>query len=808
MSSVTIKKSTAEALRLVDITNEKAGGKALGLNRLIKAGANVPEGIVILNPYSNELREVLSNHAFISNGKPKAVRSSAVDEDGQTASFAGQFETYLNVNGVDDIIEAVKNCAQSAKSGRVANYSSRMDPGANLQMAVVIQEMIEPDTAGVLFTANPINNRRDHLIINAVKGLGEDLVSGLSAGELHVLTRSGAVIEFKSEYQDKALSDNLVKQLTRESIQIEKYFGDPIDLEWAIDKTGKIFWLQARPITTLKQVHLNELDDYLDQPDMIFTRGNIGEMMPGPVTPLTYSTFAWAIDIGLQRYMNQIGAQPKISDKAVYVSMFYNHLFFSMSSLYNCTRRVTMTTQPNLEYAIMGFTLPDIKIEREVNFILGAINTVRYFIYISKSEKRFRLLKKLAAGYSIALIDDPNELYNKIDSEMKNLILAWDYHYATSVKSGANNTILVSILSGGKVIPDQENLKDAASLLINISDIDGADALQALDNLAEHIVSDPEHRDKFLNIDPKNPQWLYTDNSGKTGELFRNFMKINGHRCVREAEMRETDWQTDPSSLIEILQIRVKGDLISGGNKNDMEAQYRKNYENVLKKVKPAARFFTKKIISAARSSVAKRENSKSICVKLQSEFKKAYIHLGNILAEKELLDDFDQIFFLTHKEIGILLKDKNPKWKSIAEDRRKLFPKMKALHFKDLYYGIPEPAQEIEIPVPEDGSYKGLPVSTGSLQGKVKIINSLDDARKLEPGDIMIASYTDVGWTPYFSIIGGLVTEIGSALSHGAVVAREYGIPAVVSVRGAKKAFKDGDMVFLDGDKGTIKKI
>jgi pyruvate,water dikinase len=132
----------------------------------------------------------------------------------------------------------------------------------------------------------------------------------------------------------------------------------------------------------------------------------------------------------------------------------------------------------------------------------------------------------------------------------------------------------------------------------------------------------------------------------------------------------------------------------------------------------------------------------------------------------------------------------------------------MQALNFKDVYYGIPEPAEEAEVPVPDDGSYRGLPVSMGKIEGKVKIINSLDDARRLEAGDIMIASYTDVGWTPYFSIIGGLVTEIGSALSHGAVVAREYGIPAVVSVRGAKKAFKDGDMVILDGDKGTIRKI
>jgi pyruvate,water dikinase len=172
------------------------------------------------------------------------------------------------------------------------------------------------------------------------------------------------------------------------------------------------------------------------------------------------------------------------------------------------------------------------------------------------------------------------------------------------------------------------------------------------------------------------------------------------------------------------------------------------------------------------------------------------------------LLDDADQIYFLKHEEIGQLINDRNPGWKVKANRRRELLPELDKLVFEEVSFGIPEPLeQEIDIEI-QEGQLKGIPVSSGIAEGRARIIHSLADAEKLMEGEIMVASFTDIGWTPYFSIISGLITEIGSPLSHGAVVAREFGIPAIVGAKGARRFLSDGDLVRLNGNRGIIEKI
>jgi pyruvate,water dikinase len=174
-------------------------------------------------------------------------------------------------------------------------------------------------------------------------------------------------------------------------------------------------------------------------------------------------------------------------------------------------------------------------------------------------------------------------------------------------------------------------------------------------------------------------------------------------------------------------------------------------------------------------------------------------------MAQAGLLDDIDQVFFLTHEELGHLLKDHDPAWRARADKRRSIFPELDKLVFEEVSFGIPEPLEhEVQIEITE-GQLKGIPVSSGLIEGPVRVVNSLGDAQKLQPGEIMVAAFTDIGWTPYFSIIAGLITEIGSPLSHGAVVAREYGIPAVVGAKGARKFLKNGDIVRLNGNNGII---
>ena len=213
-------------------------------------------------------------------------------------------------------------------------------------------------------------------------------------------------------------------------------------------------------------------------------------------------------------------------------------------------------------------------------------------------------------------------------------------------------------------------------------------------------------------------------------------------------------------------------------------------------------------MIPTARKAVSRREITKAYSIKMVNTMRKGYRMLAKQMVDAGLLDDMDQIYFLTHQEIGLLLNDHSTDWKSKANKRRDILPELDKLIFDEVSFGMPEPLeQEVKIEISE-GQLKGTPVSSGVVQGRARIIHSIDDAEKLQEGEIMVASFTDIGWTPYFSIIAGLITEIGSPLSHGAVVAREYGIPAVVGAKGAKKFISDGDIVSLDGNRGIIEKI
>jgi pyruvate,water dikinase len=169
------------------------------------------------------------------------------------------------------------------------------------------------------------------------------------------------------------------------------------------------------------------------------------------------------------------------------------------------------------------------------------------------------------------------------------------------------------------------------------------------------------------------------------------------------------------------------------------------------------------------------------------------------------LLDDTDQIYFLTREEIGRLIADRDPAWKAKANKRRAQLPETAKLQFPLMNVGIPEPLEEEEAVAIVGNQIRGIPVSRGMVKARARIVNSVAEAAALQQGEIMVVSFTDIGWTPYFSLIAGLVTEIGSPLSHGAVVAREYGVPAVVSAKGARTFIKTGDMVALDGARGTV---
>ena len=790
---------------LNEIKDASAGGKARGLKTLLDLGLKVPDGFVLIHPKVETLNDELVRKylAFLGDG-PKAVRSSAVSEDGSAASFAGQFETYLDLHTFEEIKAAIVKCIEAADADRVKSYSGKLQSDADLRISVILQNMVDARVAGVVFSANPVNNRRDKIIINAVAGKGEELVSGMIDAQHYEVYLSGSNIASEGKKHGNLLDEKHLREILEGTLNAANHLGKPVDLEWAIDHDGVLHWLQVRPITTLDEVHYNELDTVKGTSNDIWTLGNIGEMMPGVATPLTYSVSAEAIDYGMTALADRSGAF-KLKNRTTprYIQMFYNRLFINMSNMMDYPKKVWLNKASDVQFALSGKVFPGIEAKPEVMFLTRLINFSRQMINTGKAARYLGELKKLEAGFRIDTSGSMLQIHENLQKAILPLGIGFGHHLGASAQSGTLYSAFMRIMTDDKRLPTADDHHVATMLLLDIPEIESADAVKSLERFATQIRGEKRFAERFVNAAPAEAlQILLHDAPPEISRQFSLFIERHGHRCVRESELREKTWEENPQLLIQTLQTRVRvGDVKHV--KHDAHNEIRK----ALSHLPFLKRRILMAMIPAARKAVARREITKAYSIKMVSTVRKGYRILAKKMHEARLLDDVDQIYFLTQQEIEQLLKDHNPAWKTKADKRRKLLPELDNLVFDEISFGIPEPLEhEVEIVITE-GQLKGIPVSSGIVEGRARIIHSLDDAEQLLEGEIMVASFTDIGWTPYFSIIAGLITEIGSPLSHGAVVAREYGIPAVVGAKGAKKFLSTGDLVRLDGNRGIIEK-
>ncbi len=789
-----------------EITDEEIGGKARGLKILSDLGLNVPDAFVIVHPSLQNLDDLSLKKSIDKLGKgPKAVRSSAVSEDGVSASFAGQFETYLHLNGYPEIKDAIVKCIEASRSDRVIEYVNNLSEDADLRISVILQNMVNAKVAGVVFTADPVTGRRDQVVINAVKGHGEDLVSGTKDAIHYKIYRSGSNICEQVKKQGDLLSPEHIREILDASKKAQDHLGYPVDLEWAIDEEDQIQWLQVRPVTTLPELHYNELDTVKGESTDTWTLGNIGEMMPGVVTPLTYSVSFHAVDYGMTVWAEAAGAYSlKKWEGFRYIQMFYNRLFINMTNMMDYPRNVWLNKAENVQFAVIGkvIDIPDVKFTS--NFPLRVMHFIKQMISLSWTKKNVRRLLFLANNYKVIESGDIEKDYKSLDEAREVLKEAFGHHIIASSQSGTLYSALMGILTSNKRLPTSEDHHIATLLLTDIPDIESADAVKSLELFASLIQSEKRFAGIFISATPVEALRLLThDSPPDVIRTYKTFIERHGHRCVREAELHEKPWEENPLQLVQMLQTRVR----SEAKIHTHEGSHKKTQE-ILAGLKLWQKIIIKSFLGSARISVSRREITKSASIKVLHKIRTAWQHYAELLVKKGLLDDVDQVYYLTHEEIGQMVMDHSPSWRAKANKRREQLPQTAALQFPEVCQGIPEPIEEEQEIVILDGQLKGIPVSSGVVQAKVRIVNTLDDAAMLQAGEIMVASFTDIGWTPYFSIVSGLITEIGSPLSHGAVVAREYGIPAVVGAKGAKQFLKDGDLIKLDGDRGIVEII
>ncbi len=770
---------------------DQVGGKAKGLHYLEKYSFNVPKTFIITGVDSYEDFEEAYEYYKKEGMGEVAVRSSATIEDGVNFSNAGQYETFLNVSGKDRFICAIKDCISSLGNYRSQVYSKTFLNSEENKMTVVVQDMVDARCAGVLFTKDPMN--KNAVLIECVSGLGESLVSGEQAAEQYRI-EDGKLAE-----RGSLLSEEEALTLYNAACRAEETFGMPMDMEWAINKEGKLIFLQARPITVEEDdgVTINEFDFPYDVTDKTITTCNVREMLPTAVTPLSMSTSVYCLDYGMRKLMLKNHSIKNIDELPPFscITPFYNNMFFNMSTNYINAYRIAGTCKETSDIVICGRVLEDFpdKFADYSPNIVRAFNMIYFLPYIFSAKKAKEGMDQVVKDLKFNYEDDLEGLYKQTLDNFHYLEDSFFYHYCASYFSGATSMLAVRGIQ--KYHKDVDSLLSGA--LTNIEGIESAQILDMLQELAGCILKD---RPDAAEMTKEQLAEYIEGSSGEVKEKYDDFMKKNGHRGISETEIRIDCWADNLVGFCETL----KGVIVSYGKVEKRATKDWTEYlDEILAPVKKSKQKSLKSLVIKARSGAWHREYTKSRCILAVSRYRRAYRLIAKKLVNKSLLPDTDLIYFLTSEEIGKLIAGDKTLVKK-AMKRRRLYPVQCSLRFEEVYCGKP-------VPIPQDAgaeggdTFKGMPASPGLVTGTARIIRSVEDANKLKEGEIMVASCTDVGWTPYYCLVAGLITEIGSCLSHGVVVAREYGLPTVVNVSNALNIIKDGDTVTMDGSTGQI---
>lgn len=774
----------------------EVGGKARGLYLLNQAGLPVSDGFILYDVQTEEDLQKALEYYEHSDLFTVAVRSSAKGEDGVDFSGAGQYATVLNVTK-DTFVEAVKTCLDSVHSETAKSYGDAFLATPENKMTVVVQSMVAAEKSGVCFTKDP-TAREGGMLIEAVHGFGESLVSGMATADQYRLSEDGHwdapcnETSVLTEEQRQAVAIGASK--ARAALEME------LDLEWAINKAGKLIWLQARPITTEETATVHELDTKRNLDNHVITTCNIGEMLPGVVTPLSLSTSVYGIDWGIRKMLVEVGVYPsmeRIPEWSCVVSVG-NTLFLDLTTLYSMSKRIMAADKSSMELSICGRILedaPDTDFP-EASLPTKLSNGKKYGKFLLSVKKQKAVLDTMVETLRILPVDDPMEYYRRIDEQLYVMNEALFCHYASSSFSGAMNSALYMTLD--KEYEDKSELKaKIAGVLENIDDIESVDILRSLRKIASAILS--RNPDAVGWSAEQIADYIYQD-GGEAQYEYDNFLFRHGHRSIREAELRSKAWKDDEQSLMEYIRIVIA----SGAKETECDReQWKKNRDALLEGKKTSAKKTLSFLIDQARKGVRDREYTKSGIIKVIDVFKLAYRDLAALLVERNLLVDEDCIFFLTHEEIGKLIREQDLSLNKKALARRRVMIEQKQFVYPEISIGRPQ-AITVES-VSKGNVFQGVPVSRGTAVGKARVVRSVEDAEQLQKGEIMISGFTDIGWSPYYCMINGLVTEVGSALSHGAVVAREYALPLVVNLPKITSIIHTGDYVSVNGTTGEV---
>jgi rifampicin phosphotransferase len=750
-----------------------------------------------------------------------AVRSSATAEDLPTASFAGQQDTYLNIIGKKAVLQHISKCWASLYTERAVSY--RMQNGFDhrqVHLAVVVQKMVVPQAAGILFTADPVTGNRKVVSIDASFGLGEAVVAGLVNADNYKV-RNGQVIEKKiavkklaiysiahggtkeqpieaEQQHQQTLTDEQMVQLEQTGRKIEAHFGSPQDIEWCL-VNNTFYIVQSRPITTLYPIpKANE------EENRVYVSVGHNQMMTDAMKPLGLAFW----NITTPRPMAIAGGRLFVDVTALLASP--------------ATRETILHTfgqDPLLKDALLTLLgrgdfiklLP----EDHPGKSEKAITTVGFRTQvkndpaivaglISNSEASLEILKQTiqtktgTALFDFILEDIQQSKKSLSDTQNLNGILAAmdaAFWLNENMKAWLGETNVADTIS--QSVPNNVTAEMGLALL------DVADVIRPYPEVIKYLQQTKD--DHFLD------ELVHLPGGLPTRDAINGWLNKYGMRCAGEIDITRTRWSEKPISLVPLILTNLKNQEPGAARR-----KFDQGLQEALQKEKELLAQLsalpggeqkaaeTKEMISLIRNFAGYREYPKYRMVSRNFVYKQALLQEAQQLVQANVIQEKEDVYFLTFEEFREVVRTRQLDYAIINQRKNdfKLFEKLTPPRVLTSDGEMLTGRYKREhIPT---GALIGLPVSSGSIEGRARVITDMS-AADLSAGDILVTVFTDPSWTPLFVSIKGLVTEVGGLMTHGAVIAREYGLPAVVGVENATRLIRDGQRIRVNGTEGYI---
>ncbi|MEV1331311.1 PEP/pyruvate-binding domain-containing protein [Micromonospora costi] len=792
-------------IALSDLTREMidtVGGKAAGLAELIRLGERVPEGFCVTAAAhdSDVLPEAEIEAAYRRLGTgPVAVRSSATAEDLPDASSAGMQDTYLDVTGTADLLSAIEKCRHSLHTARAVAYrDARGIDHRTVRMAVVVQRMVAPAVAGVLFTANPVTGRRTEMVVEAAAGPGASVVDGTGHVDRYVL-------DGPAPSGHGTLTADQLDELRQVGDRLQRHLGGPQDVEWAYDRDGVLWLLQARPITTLFPLPPATGDP---EPRLYVEFGHVQGMLR-PVTPMGMSTLrslvaAMLASIGLRAEVTDIGGR-------LYGDL--TDLARDPSARKRLVKLMAVDFGPRAQ-AVVERALADPRFAPRAGrrkrgtggpaartALRALVGVIRALARPEAARTRlFREVERLAAESGPP--PGPRTAAERLRFVREQDTSDGPDDIVWPIVAGMLAATLPGHLLGGVAGRDEID-RVLGGMPHNVT----IEMDLALWRVAERARA---HADLLLTTPPDELADRYR--RGVLPDIgLAAFLDRYGHRAVAEVDLGVPRWDEDPAPVFAMIAnyLRVTDPEQAPDRRFARAAATAEatlaDVVTRARRRRPVRGRLAGFLLRRARSLAGLREAGKFAGLYRLRAMRRELLLVGAELADGGLLAQPDDIMFLTLDEATEAVRQ--------GVDHRPTVGARRAVHRRELRrrtvpVALLSDGTDLEavLPAPAGtaGALRGVGAAAGVATGPARVVHDPATAH-LEPGEILVAPTTDPGWTPLFLTAAGLVTETGAVMAHGPTVAREYGIPAVICVPDATRLIRTGDVVTVDAAAGTV---